>query len=91
MVPDVEFRRGKGGSVALAATMNILRHPFDYLGACWRRVAYLVSFHPLLYLCGLAAVWISRKREGHGPLVVLLAYFIGIHCSCRWIGAISSR
>lgn len=62
------------------AAGEVIRHPFRYLGAYARRVAFLVSISPILFALSLFGAWLYRERDGHRQLALIVAYYIGIHC-----------
>ena len=80
-VSDLGLDCGIGNGIPLLwAARTIWHHPGRYLSACGQRLVYAASFHPWLYLAALAAAWLLRRREGHRQLMLLIVYFLGIHC-----------
>ncbi|MFH2203004.1 MAG: tetratricopeptide repeat protein [Elusimicrobiota bacterium] len=69
-----------GGDIAAWAVREVLAHPFRFVAAVGRRLAFVFSLQPLLILASAIAVWLLRRRAAVRRLGLLAAYFAGIHC-----------
>lgn len=67
-------------NVLLWAAGEILCHPFRYLIAMTRRLWFVISLHPLLFLGSLIALWRFRKSREVTLVGLLAGYFLFIHC-----------
>ncbi len=67
-------------NVLLWAAGEIGAHPFRYGLAYFKRLWFLVSMHPVLFLAGLFGLWRLRKNKGCIMVGLLAGYFLLIHC-----------
>lgn len=72
--------RGGGDGALGWAVSEVLSRPGEYLPACARRLALALSYHPILWAGGLAALCLGWRRDGLRQLGWLALYFLGIHC-----------
>ncbi|HNW44170.1 MAG TPA: hypothetical protein PKI19_06675 [Elusimicrobiales bacterium] len=67
-------------SVARWAAAEIVRHPVRYAGAVLKRLKFALSLSPLIVFLAALAFFRFRKDPAFAELLLLCAYFTGIHC-----------
>lgn len=62
------------------ALQEVLSHPLRYLRSCSRRIGYVLSLYPALFLLSALGAWLWRRRREHRQLALLAGYYVAIHC-----------
>ena len=70
----------KDESVLFWAAREAIRHPMFTALGCLKRLEYIAFHHPILLALVLISAWVCRQREDHFKLILLAAYFVGVHC-----------